>query len=327
MTKLGVPTSWIRNFRNQGKEFLKDLHFFWRAALVMVALIFFLYAGTFLMLIFSQEEIIFRPRSGFRENLRVLGMDHRPMELDWAGGKAKAMLWEKIGSPGVLIFCYGNASNVEASHDRVGWLAEKVRLNIFVADYPGYGETPGEPSEDSIVELMGLWLKQLEIELKLGADKRIFWGHSLGGAVASQLVQKHGAAGLILENTFNNMEDMGGVVYPLMPLGWVLRHPFASDAALKDWKGPILQFHSAADGVVPFMLGKRLSETLAERGPYVWVETGGGHNNGYQEFSSEIWSGVDRFSRLLDSPFLGRELRGAEMSKPSGASLPKATRP
>jgi uncharacterized protein len=326
VNKFGVPDSWWRKFRYQGKELLKDLHFFWRGALVLVALGFFLYLGTLLMLVFSQEKIIFRAPTGFSENLPVVGLEHKALTMDWAGGEAQAMYWEKAGAPGVLVFCYGNAGSVQGLHRRVKWLAEKMRLSIFVADYPGYGETSGEPGQGAILELMGLWMKRLTTDMNFGPERRIFWGHSLGGAVATQLVKEHGAAGLILENTFNNMEEMGSVVYPWMPLGWVLRHPFASDVALEDWDGPVLQFHSRLDGVVPFQLGKRLGEALKKRGPYLWVETGGFHNEGYLEFSSEIWDGVDQFSKLLSSPFLGLELRGGRSSGLETSRLQNDTR-
>lgn len=327
MSRLGLPASWMRQIRRQGGELLKDLHYLWRGALVVLSLGFFLYLGTFLMLVFSQEEVIFRPIPGFSEKLPIHGMVPKPMSMEWEEGEAKAMYWERAGSPGVLVFFYGNATNIERMYERVKWLASHTKLSIFMADFPGYGVTSGRPTQRGIQELMGLWLDKLESDEGMDREKRILWGHSLGGAVAAQMAKSHGAAGLILENTFNNMEDMGGLIYPWMPIGWVLRHPFASDEALVDWKGVILQFHSPADGVVPFLLGQRLSEALRENPRYLWVETGGTHNGGYLEFSQTIWEGVTQFAKLLDSPLLGEELSGARSSFPRASSLPNPPTP
>ena len=243
-----------------------------------------LYVSTLTMLAVQQERIIFKKRPGFTEHMDIWGTQDIPLRMPWKDGQAEAHLLKKEDSDRVLIFFYGNAHNTSQCLHRLRWLAQHVKCSLFVADYPGYGNTAGEPGQGEIAECFALWSQVLSQKFGLTPEKRLVWGHSLGGAVAAQFVAKEGAQGLILESTFNSMIDMASEIYPFMPMRWLCRHPFDSDQVLQHFKQPILIFHCPKDYVVPFDLGAKLYERLKGFGcPVQFFETQGGHNDGYIE--------------------------------------------
>lgn len=269
--------------------------------IIVLALIATLYVSTLGMLWLHQEKFIFKPSPDYTPNLDIWGYKNHHLQLEWNGEQAHANLFTPLDSPlaqaelsteerrelqhreTCLIFFYGNADSITASIERLRWFAKVFNSSIFVAEYPGFGQTAGPVGQSETATLMNHWNKTLQQDWGFRAEQRLIWGHSLGGAVASQFAARHGGHGLILENTFNNMIDMAGEIYPFMPIRWVCRHPFESDAALKNWSGPILQFHSPTDNVVPYDIGKKLFDSLDQNHKKVWVPLRSDHNRAYQQ--------------------------------------------
>lgn len=231
--------------------------------------------SSILMLVVNQEKLMFKPKTGFTEQLDIWNTQHHALQLD---SGERAHFFKKKDDRGVLIYNYGNASNADHSLERLRWFSEHLNLSIFVADYPGYGQNPGEPGEASIRTLMKRWWQVFEKEHGYSAEHRYVWGHSLGGAVASLSAGEMGCAGLILESTFNNMLDMAGSKYPFLPMSWICRHPFRSDLALASADFPIVMFHSKDDSVVPIELGRRLRDSLSAEVTWMEFNEGGHHH-------------------------------------------------
>ena len=50
----------------------------------------------------------------------------------------------------LLLFFHGNADDIISSHSYCKWLADRLRMCVLVCDYPGYGFSSGEPSEEKM---------------------------------------------------------------------------------------------------------------------------------------------------------------------------------
>jgi pimeloyl-ACP methyl ester carboxylesterase len=237
----------------------------------------------------NQEKLIFKPKAGFSESLEIWGTKHHALSLE---GGERAHFFEKTGDHGILIYHYGNAFSADDCLDKLRWLSKHTKLSLFVADYPGYGNNPGEAGQDAIIRLMEHWWTFLEKNHGYKSEQRYVWGHSLGGAIAGIMAGKMGCKGLILESTFNNMIDMAGSIYPMLPIDWICRHPFECDQALEQTRFPILMFHCRDDNVVPIELGKKLFSHLGNRAHWVAFEKGG-HNQTYRSH------GVDMAKQLV----------------------------
>ena len=116
-------------------------------------------------------------------------------------------------------------------------------------------------------------------------------GHSLGGGVAVDLAAGDGARALILEGTFTNLPDVAASHVPFLPVRAVMQARLNSVGKIPAYRGPLLQVHGDADGVVPYGQGLRLFAAANEPKEFVTVR-GGNHTDLY---TPEYVAALDRF--------------------------------
>jgi pimeloyl-ACP methyl ester carboxylesterase len=172
------------------------------------------------------------------------------------------------GSPTVVYF-HGNA---EAASD-MGWLAKwfaERGLGFVAVEYPGYGETPGAPSEDGIYAAAEAALKPLPRE------SVIIVGQSLGTGPAVEMAARGYGTRLVLLTPFTSIGDAAQLHFPWLPAKWLVRDQFDSASKASRVKVPVLVVHGDQDEVVPYVLGQRLAPMFTQ-GTLMTVP--GGHHN------------------------------------------------
>ena len=159
--------------------------------------------------------------------------------------------------------------------------------DLYLFEYPGYGARPGTPAESDIVRLAveavdGLWEQDPE--------PVFLTGESLGAAVACAVAKQRPdrVAGLLLITPFNNLSDVARHHYPFLPVRWLLRERYPSDAHLRGYAGPVAFVLADEDEVVPAALGRKLFEGYS--GPKrLWVLPGVGHNDIAYDAAGAHW--------------------------------------
>ncbi len=178
----------------------------------------------------------------------------------------------------VVLFCHGNAGNIEHRAGLMNTLHHRVGVSAMIFDYRGYGQSEGTPTEAGVMadaRAARRWLAQRE---GIAEDRIVLMGRSIGGAVAVDLAAGSGARGLVLESTFSSVPDVAAKLYPLLPVRLLMRSKFDSAAKIGDYSGPLLQSHGDADRVVPYELGRRLHAAANDPKQFV-VIPGGDHNS------------------------------------------------
>ncbi len=172
-----------------------------------------------------------------------------------------------------ILFCHGNAGNIS---DRLNTVEAMLATGtaVFVFDYRGYGRSAGRPSEEGTyldAEAAYDWLRGK------GFDQIVVFGESLGGGVASELVLRRPAAGLILQSTFTSIPDIGADLFPWLPVRWLARIRYDTVTKLSRVRVPVLVMHSRTDGMIPFRHAER--NFIAAPEPKLLWELRGDHNN------------------------------------------------
>lgn len=164
----------------------------------------------------------------------------------------------------VVLYCHGNAGNI--SH-RIEALAQlhRLGLSVFIFDYRGYGKSAGKPSEDGTYQdALGAraWLRQQGVE----PSRTIYFGRSLGAAVALQLALEQPPAGLVLETPFTSIAAMGRHHYPLLyrALGWLVDLDYDNLRKIPAVKTRLLITHGTADTIVSPAMAKQLYQLAPE---------------------------------------------------------------
>jgi fermentation-respiration switch protein FrsA (DUF1100 family) len=242
---------------------------------ITAALLLAILAGGFDSVRFEDRFIYFPSR----ELLATPRKWQLPFEEVWFGPEAGLHGWFVPGSsPVTFLWLHGNAGNI--SH-RLEWLQRlhsRLGVNVFIFDYQGYGQSRGYPSEENTYRDARAALHYLRMRGDVEVDRIVYFGKSLGGAVAVQLASEEPPYRLVLNAPFASILDMARLHYPFLPLGPILRTRYASINKIGEVRAPVLIVHGEADEIVPLAQARRLYDAASEPKRLLVVE-GAGHND------------------------------------------------
>ena len=158
----------------------------------------------------------------------------------------------------VVVF-NGNAGN-RAYRAPLGEALRATGCSVLLFDYRGFGENAGTPTEAGLAADARAARTYLLGRDDTDPDRLVYFGESLGTAVATRLAAEHPPAALILRSPFVSMAELGRIHYPLLPVSWLLRDRFASIDHIRQVRSPLLVIAGARDGIVPVEQTRRLYE-------------------------------------------------------------------
>lgn len=165
----------------------------------------------------------------------------------------------EAGKP-LVVFFHGNAANI--SH-RVENLLDlhQMGLSVFIFDYRGYGSSDGQAlSEDDIYQDARGALDHLAGR-GWRRDNLIYFGRSMGAAVALQMALEEPPAGLVLESPFTSLREIAWQMTPItyaLVGWWGVGGAFDNLGKIGTFSGPLLIFHGDRDPIVPLSMSRRL---------------------------------------------------------------------
>lgn len=171
-----------------------------------------------------------------------------------------------------VLYHHGNASNIDGYWPRAAQLYA-LGVNLLMYDYPGYGRTPGTPTEEGIYRAARAAQDYLRSSASgVEANRIIHYGFSLGGGPATQLAWESLSAGLILEAPFTSVMGLAADSSLVVPSSFLMSNRFDNKskirvAAQRAARG-VLIVHGTADDFVQPKYGRELWETIC-RDPIV----------------------------------------------------------
>ena len=195
-------------------------------------------------------------------------------------------------SPAAIVF-NGNAGN-KAYRSSLATALRDQGLSVLLFDYRGFGDSEGSPTEHGLYEDARAVQRYLAGRRDVRADRLVYFGESLGSAVAVRLAVDHAPAALILRSPFTSLVDVGRVHYPILPVRWLLRDRFSSIDAIASVRSPVLIVAGDRDRIVPVEQSRRLFERALEPRQLVVVR-GADHNDTALLDGRELMEAVHRF--------------------------------
>jgi hypothetical protein len=261
----------------------------WRRFLLAVTIIML---GGCAWLETKQGEWIFSPAQSEWRGYRGLpeGFSEQWIPVGSNGEKLYAW-WAPVADPNapVLLYLHGARWNLSGRVTRIPrWNA--MGFSVLAIDYRGFGKSimasGAAPSEQSATEdALAAWQHLAKLAPQ---QKHFIFGHSLGGAMATQLALKHPeASGLILEGSFTSVPDMiKETRWGFLPVGILVTQRFDNIDRIDDVTVPLLVVHGTSDDVVPFAMGERLFAAAKAPKRFLRLE-GGNHHNLTANFFAE----------------------------------------
>ena len=161
-------------------------------------------------------------------------------------------------SPRVTVLVFnGNAGN-RAHRGPLAAALRRHGLQVLLFDYRGYGGNPGAPTENGLAADSRAARAYLAGRPDVDASHLVYFGESLGTAVAVDLAIEHPPVALILRSPFTSMGDVGQHHYPFLPVRLLLRDRFAAIDQIGRIRVPLLVIAGAHDRIVPIENSRRL---------------------------------------------------------------------
>ncbi|MFQ5685273.1 MAG: alpha/beta hydrolase [Candidatus Scalindua sp.] len=198
-----------------------------------------------------------------------------------------------------LLWFHGNAGNINRRLDNIKMIYERVPVNVFIIDYRQYGRSEGKVTEEGTYLDARAALAYLHSRKDINQEKIIFFGRSLGSAVAVELALEEKCRALILETPFTSILEMGKKLYSFLPVRLLLQTKYDTLSKIGNIKVPILVMHGDQDKLVPFEHGRKLYEAANEPKEFYTIP-GAGHNDTHIVGGDEYFEVIKNFVNKLE---------------------------
>ena len=177
-----------------------------------------------------------------------------------------------------FVWFHGNAGNISDRLLNIKLLHDRIKTDIFIFDYRGFGRSEGSVSEEGTYLDGEAAIHYLRGRRDAGARPLVLFGRSLGAAVAAEMATRFNSSGLILESPFVSVREMARAIFPALPIGWLLRTRYDITEKMGKLKTPLLVLHGDRDESVPFAQGKTVFDAAPQPKTFHRI-VGASHND------------------------------------------------
>jgi hypothetical protein len=177
----------------------------------------------------------------------------------WLDRNGQPIGWKREApiqpAQGRVLIVHGNAGAAVQCAHYADAIQNVVSLDVFMLEYPGYGDRPGKPSERSLEKSAVDALNFLS-----GPGPVYVVGESLGTGVAAYLAGTCPdlVAGLILLAPYGSLTDVAQAHVPYLLPRVIMVDRFPAGKFLRNFNGPVAVLVGGEDRVVPAKFGRRL---------------------------------------------------------------------
>lgn len=241
-----------------------------------------------------ENRLIFHPSRAIEQTPGQVGLRFEDLYFTTSDGvRLNGWFIPHSEAHSTLVWFHGNAGNIGHRVENIRLLHDRVKVNIFIFDYRGYGRSGGTADES------GTYLDG-EAALAFVREKLdmfgpiVLFGRSLGAAVAAEMVTRFPARGLILESPFISIAEMARLYFPWLPVGPLLTTRYDVEKTIRKVTIPVLVLHGDRDTVVPLEHGQQVFAAALEPKQFYLI-SGADHNDTYVTGGEAYYRELKRF--------------------------------
>jgi fermentation-respiration switch protein FrsA (DUF1100 family) len=195
---------------------------------------------------------------------------------------------------GTVLVLHGNAGN-RAARSPLAEALSRRGFSVLLVDYRGFGGNPGRPTERGLALDARAARDYLLSRDDVDPDRLLYFGESLGAAVALELAVAYPPALLALRSPFTSMTEVARLHYPYLPVRWLLADRYPSLTRIEQLDCPVLVIAGTRDQVVPFDQSRALYDAAPVTDRRLTVVEGAGHNDRQLLDGRAMLDPLDRF--------------------------------
>jgi uncharacterized protein len=247
-----------------------------------------------------ERPLIYFPQRAIGATPAAVGLEYEELTLEASDG-VLLQAWFVPGDPArgrkiTWLWFHGNGGNIGHRVDQLRMLHDQTGVSVLILSYRGYGRSHGRPDEPGFYLDARAALGYLRSRPDVEVDRIVYFGRSIGAAVAAELAVAEPPLGLILETPFPSVPYVARQVYPWLPVGRFLRTQFDTLAIAPDVTVPTLVIQGDEDEIVPVDGARRVAEALG--GEVEWHLVPGARHNDVPWVGGEAY--YARLNAFLD---------------------------
>lgn len=243
---------------------------------------------------FVEKWFVYFPETEFVNTPGQLGLPYEDVFLETEDGLTLHG-WYVPGKEDVTwLWFHGNGGNISHRLDEAALFRHALGVNQFLFDYRGYGRSQGKPSESGAYLDARAALAYLHSRSDVDPRRVVYFGRSLGTAIAVELATAHEPLGLVLVAPFTSLSDMARLSFSFPPLHLLVRGRYDSLDRIARTTSPLLIVHGDSDQTIPVDQGRRLFEAANEPKRFLALP-GADHNDTYITGGRLYWDAMKEF--------------------------------
>ncbi|MDX2317301.1 MAG: alpha/beta hydrolase [Hyphomicrobiaceae bacterium] len=212
-----------------------------------------------------------------------------------AADGTRLIAWFRPAQPGkpTLLYFTGNSGNTADRADKIKAITSDG-YGVFMLNYRRFGGSGGRPTEKrNAADAVSAYdtLRGLGVV----PDDVVIYGESLGSAVATRLCPQRQPKALVLEAPFTSVVDVGRLMWPLLPLKFIMVDQYRTVDRIDQVDVPLFIVHGGRDATIPVDHARRVFHAASEP-KTLRVVSKAGHND---LFEQGAWTQVRDFIASL----------------------------
>ena len=242
-----------------------------------VKIILIIYAVVGIALYYLQDKILFHPRPLAQNHTWNFPYPFKEVNIPYAANSRMNIIQFTADSipKGVVLYFHGNRHNI-GRYARVVPSFTKNGWEIWMLDYPGFGKSTGEFTEQKMYEWALVFYKLARARFE--PANIIVYGRSMGTGIATQLASVRDCRYLVLEAPYYSFPSIFNTYLPIYPYERMIKYDFPTYKYITNVTAPIVIFHGTADEIIPYRNGKKLVPLLKKTDEFLSIN-GAFHND------------------------------------------------
>jgi fermentation-respiration switch protein FrsA (DUF1100 family) len=247
--------------------------------LKIIRIFIYFVAGITLAILLLQHKLIFFPEKLPKEF--QFQFDSQPEEVNFIIDRTNinGLFFDAGKEKEIVLYFHGNAGSLRTWGYVGEELFEKLKRNILLIDYRGFGKSEGFPGEKKLYS-DAQYIYDLT-KKSYPEDRIIVYGRSIGTCIAVDLASKNNPGFLVLESPLTNIKDLAKKYFPFLPT-FLIRYKFDNSSKIQDVTCPIYLLHGDSDEIIPYKHSLRLQEHIRSKNRLFTLR--GGHHNDLSDF-------------------------------------------
>lgn len=240
----------------------------------------------------KQERIVFQPPPMRGAPLVTPGVRQVSYRADDGVELFAYLVGDEAHAERLLIAFHGNA---DVASNLIPWAATAAQtapIAVLIPELRGYAGLAGRPTYMGAARDARAAAQFVTDSLGVPSSRVVYFGHSLGSAIATELAVERHPVALLLQSPFSSARDMARrMALPGLSLFWPLvsRVHYDTREKVAELPVPVSVAHGLSDLVVPARMGREIYDAAAVKGELLLVR-GAGHNDVAESAPGEYWA-------------------------------------